>query len=478
MLVYNTWKKGKEEFLPQGDPKDGAAHPRQVTLYTCGPTVYDYVHLGNMRTFIFDDVLERTLQFLGHEVRRVMNITDVGHLTGDVDAGEDKLERAAATQGKKPEELALFYTQAFIEDARKLHIHIPAIFPPATSAIAEQIALVELLIKKGHAYETDEAIYFDVSTFPRYHELTGQSPGEMVVGAREEVITETAKRNPADFSVWFKQTGRFKNHSQHWSSPWGEGFPGWHIECSALIQKHLGQPIDIHTGGVDNIFPHHVNEIAQSESAYGVPLAHYWMHGEHLLVDNGKMAKSLGTGIRVADIEAKGFLPLAFRYLALGAHYRTRLNFTWESLKAAAATLRDIRRAYWSFILDESKEPAINPAEERPKYAELKQRFTDAISDDLNTPVALAVLHETLGDPDLFLEEKRTLLELYDQVFKILPDALPEIPREVAQLVAEREQYRRNKQFVQSDELRAKIYGLGYTVEDRSSGPPAVFPNE
>lgn len=478
MQIYSTWKRQKEEFAPQGNAKDVDAYPREVTLYTCGPTVYDYVHLGNMRTFIFDDVLERTLQFVGYRVRRVMNITDFGHLTGDADEGEDKVGKAAAKHGKTPEEITRFYTAAFMEDARKLHIHIPAIFPPATSAIGAQIDLVKLLLEKGNAYETDEAIYFDTSTFPRYHKLSGQEAAEKIVGAREEVVTETSKRHPADFALWFKLVGKHTHALQHWSSPWGEGFPGWHIECSALITKHLGPSIDIHTGGVDNIFPHHVNEIAQSESAYGVPLAHYWMHGEHLLVDNGKMAKSLGTGIRVEDLESRNIFPLAFRYLVLGAHYRSRLNFTWASLEAAATTLRDIRRAYWTLLLEEPHEPAVDPAEERPKYAELKQRFAAALEDDLNTPAALAVLHETLGDSNLFPEEQRALLELYDRVLAILPEGRPEIPREVERLVAEREEFRRRKQFVQSDELRARINALGYTVEDRTVGPPAIFPND
>ncbi len=476
LRFYNTWKRKKEEFAPQGNSADAEAPPRDVTLYTCGPTVYDHVHIGNFRTFIFEDILERVLQLSGYNVRRVMNITDFGHLTNDADEGEDKVEKAAARQGKSAEDITRFYTSSFIEDARKLNVRIPGMFPPATSAIAEQIALVELLLKKGNAYETPEAVYFDTSTFPRYHELTGQKEEDKRVGAREEVVTETLKRNPSDFALWFKLVGKHATALQHWASPWGEGFPGWHIECSALVKKHLGQPIDIHTGGVDNIFPHHTNEIAQSEAAYNVPLAHFWMHGEHLLIDAGRMAKSEGTGLRVADIETHGIDPLAFRYLTLGAHYRTKLNFTWESLEAAAAGLRDIKRAYWMFLSEESREPEVDPSEERPKYAELKQRFVDAIEDDLNMPAALAVFHETLGSQELFPDEKRLLLEYYDEIFAILPQSLPEIPREVQLLVAEREQYRSSKQFMQSDDLRARINGLGYVLEDRPDGPPAVFP--
>lgn len=298
--LFNTLSRKKDDLKP--------IHSDWVGLYTCGPTVYNFAHIGNLRTYIFEDILERMLRYNGYTVKRVMNITDVGHLTGDSDAGNDKLDTAAREQKKSVEELAKFYTDAFLDDLKKLNILVPDILAPATHFIPDQIALIEKLFEKGFAYDTPTAVYFDVSKFKDYGKLSGQSLAEKMTGARGEVVVDAEKHNPADFALWFKLVGKFEHHLLHWPSPWGEGFPGWHIECSAISRHFLSQPFDIHTGGVDHIGTHHENEIAQSEAAFGVPLANIWVHGEHLLVNDGKMAKSEGNFLTLAELKKKVFI--------------------------------------------------------------------------------------------------------------------------------------------------------------------------
>jgi len=326
--IYNTLTRKVEILQP--------IKKNKVSLYTCGPTVYNYAHIGNLRTYIFEDVLERTLARNGYKVRRVMNITDVGHLTSDADQGEDKIEKEAAKEKKTVWEIAKFYTNAFLKDAKKINIKIPRLLVPATKTIPEQIRIIEILASKGLAYETPKAIYFDVSKFKDYTKLSRQPLSEKITAAREEVVSDPGKRNPADFVLWFKLVDHFKHHVMRWRSLWGEGFPGWHIECSAISTKYLGQPFDIHTGGIDHVGVHHTNEIAQSEGAFDRPLANYWMHGEFLTVNQDRMGKSLGNFITLRDLQVKGFDPLAYRYLILTSHYRSRLDFSFESLRAAA----------------------------------------------------------------------------------------------------------------------------------------------
>ncbi len=461
--LYNTLSHKKEELKP--------IRKEWVGLYTCGPTVYNFAHIGNLRTYIFEDILQRALEYDGYSVRRVMNITDVGHLTGDSDIGEDKLDKEARAEKKSVEEIAQFYTKAFFEDLERLNIKKPDIIAPATQFVRQQISLIETLFERGFAYDTPTAIYFDVSKLKDYGKLSGQSLEDKMTGAREEVIVDSEKRNVTDFALWFKLTGKFKKHLLHWPSPWGEGFPGWHIECSAISRNFLGQPFDIHTGGVDHIGTHHTNEIAQSEAAYGMPLANIWMHGEFLIVDETKMAKSKQNFFTIKDIENRGINPLAFRYLSLGTHYRSKLNFSWGSLEAAQSGLRKVYAEYYQ-LLDQSRGAKDLLSIKLSKDGEkLLSEFKNALNDDLNTSQGLAVLHETIGKENLHPEEKSALIGEYDKVLGILLGSRPVIPQNVEKLAAEREKYRGSKQFDKADGLRKEINALGYEVEDTPRGP-------
>src|SRR3989338_10275056 len=396
LQLYHTYKRKLLEFKP--------IKGKKVALYTCGPTVYLFAHIGNMRYFLFGDVLHRSLAFLGYKVKHVMNITDVGHLTSDEDEGEDKIEKGAKIMGKTVWEVAEFYTRAFLNDAKALNILTPDILSKATDNVPEIIDTVEKLVKGGYGYETKQAIYFDVAKFTDYENLTGQRLEEKIRGAREEVITDPEKRNPADFALWFKTVGRFQNHVMRWPSPWGEGFPGWHIECSVISAKFLGQPFDIHTGGVDHITVHHANEIAQSTAAYDRPLANFWLHSEFLLVDGQKMSKSLNNLYTLADLAGKGYSPLDFRYLNLTTHYRQKLNFTWQGLHAAHQAYRNLKSQIREY--DKSGRPD-------KKYME---QFSAALEDDLNTPKALAVLWELVKNNEIKSETKRATINSMDEV--------------------------------------------------------------
>ncbi len=472
LRLWNTLSRKLETFRPL---KRG-----RVRLYTCGPTVYNYAHIGNLRTYIFEDVLERTLVWNGYKVKRVMNITDVGHLTGDTDAGEDKIEKEARREKKSVRELARFYTKAFLDDIKKLNIEVPPTLAPATKFIPAQIEIVKLLLKKSYAYETPLAVYFDVTKFKKYGRLSGQKLSQKLRGARAEVVADHEKRHPADFALWFKTVGRFKDHILHWPSPWGTGFPGWHIECSAISSKFLGQPFDLHTGGVDHIGTHHENEIAQSEAAFGKPLAKYWLHGEFLLVDRAKMAKSEKNFFTLADLQKHGANPLAYRYLVLSTHYRSPLNFSWESLEAAQsgwqAMISEIRNlAFEIFYLEKGLliQKDIYPEEHPPLWEE---RFTAALNNDLNAPQALSLAWELLAARDVSPEDKLEILKQFDTVLALgLTRAMrpPKISPKIMKLIEERETYRTSKQFTQSDRLREELNDLGYIVEDTPRGPIA-----
>lgn len=476
--LYNTLSRKKEVFRPL---KKGV-----VRLYTCGPTVYHYAHIGNLRTYIFEDILERMLRWNGYRVKRVMNITDVGHLTSDADTGKDKVEEVARAERKSVADIARFYTKAFLRDLKKLNIRIPTILAPATRFVLQQIAIIERLIKNGFAYETGKAVYFDVAKFPRYGALARQALGEKKTGAREEVTVDPEKRNAADFVLWFKRTGKFKYHLLHWPSPWGEGFPGWHIECSAISSYFLGQPFDIHTGGVDLIGTHHTNEIAQSEGAFGKPLARFWLHGEHLLVADEKMAKSKGNVFTLAHIEKHRLDPLAFRYLVLNTHYRTRINFTWKSIEAAKRTLRNLsaalQRIAWEATIRDSAQKGNKAARfaREARRARFGRQFTNALNDDLNTPRALATLQDLLGAQKLDPREKLDAVRWFDTVLGLSLEkamCLPPIPAKITRIVRQREQCRRRQQFVQADRLRKELHRLGYEVEDTPRGP-FVWPRD
>ena len=457
----NTLARKKEIFKP--------IRKNRVGLYTCGPTVYNYAHIGNLRTYIFEDVLRRTLERAGYKVKHVMNITDVGHLTSDADAGEDKMEREAKKEHRSVWDIARFYTGAFLRDIARLNIKKASVLSPATKNIPEQIKLIKKLFKKGLAYETPQAIYFAVARFPGYTKLSGQKLEQKMTGARDEVVSDPDKKNPHDFALWFKIAGHFQNHAMRWPSPWGEGFPGWRIECSAISTKYLGQPFDIHTGGVDHVAVHHTNEIAQSKGAYGLPLARVWMHGEFLLLNASKMAKSSGGFLTLDTLIEKGLSPLAFRYLCLTAHYRSKLNFTWESLEGAKNSLQRLHDFVSRLSLDNYRGLA--------SIQKHKKQFEQAVTDDLDTPRALAIVWTLINacnkNPATF--DSHAVLRLLYDFDAILGLDLKKIKREIVpakvkKLLAQREKYRMQKNWAKSDEARNKIKSLGYLVKDTSEG--------
>jgi len=466
--LYNTLTRKKEIFRP--------IHKNWVGLYTCGPTVYNYAHIGNLRTYIFEDVLRRTLEYAGYKIKHVMNITDVGHLTSDADEGEDKLEKEARQEKKSVWDIAEFYTGAFLNDISRLNIKRAGVLAPATKNIKQQITLIKKLFQKGFAYETTQAVYFDVSKFKTYTKLSRQRIDEKITAARAEVIQDPKKKNPPDFALWFKRIGKFKNHALHWSSPWGDGFPGWHIECSAISTKYLGQPFDIHTGGVDHISVHHTNEIAQSEGAFGKPLVKYWMHGEFLLLDQARMGKSVGNFITLNTLVEKGFNPFAFRYLALGAHYRSKLNFTWESLEAAKCSLE---RLYdFTKKIRSERLSRLNPGNHYRSSASIVKAFRGAVLDDLNTSKTLSVvwdlIHAYNKNPARYrTQEVLRMLYEFDKVLGLgLKNIKPEeIPANILKLGKAREAFRQAKKWQEADDLRKKITEAGYEIKDLPQGP-------
>ncbi|MBI2588617.1 cysteine--tRNA ligase [Candidatus Saccharibacteria bacterium] len=461
MKLHNTLTRKKEDFKPINDG--------EVRLYSCGPTVYDYMHIGNLRKFTFDDSLRRALSASGYKVKHVMNITDVGHLVSDSDEGEDKLEAGAAREGKSVWEIAKFYADAFKKDMLAMNILPPNgyrskddNYARATDFIDPQIAIVKILLDKDFAYQTKEAIYFDVAKLPSYGELTRQRLSDKEVAVRHEVITDKNKRSPQDFGLWFFATGRFINHDMRWMSPWGEGFPGWHLECSAIIHSTLGDPIDIHTGGVDNIGTHHVNEMAQTEAAFGHKLARFWLHSEHLHADDQKMAKSKANFYTLNDLAKKGFQPLALRLLFLQAHYRSQMNFTWDSLKAAAQNLSNMYA--WA---DQIYQPSVSEEITAQDTTHLLELLISAIQDDLNTPVALGVLNRYLikGRPTA------ELLDKLDFIFGLGLKSRTDITKIQKQMIADREQARKLERWDEADIIRQKLSGEGLAIDDSPQGP-------
>ncbi|MBI4992147.1 MAG: cysteine--tRNA ligase [Candidatus Harrisonbacteria bacterium] len=474
LRIFNTLSRKKEGFKP--------LRKNQVGLYTCGPTVYNYAHIGNLRTYIFEDVLQRTLEYNGYQVKRVMNITDVGHLTSDADTGEDKIEKEAQLERKSVWEIAEFYTKAFLRDIKNLNIKIPELLIPATKTVPDQIKIIKRLLTSRFAYETSKAIYFEVSKFKNYTKLSRQPLTEKIVAAREEVIADPEKKGAADFVLWFKLVDRFKNHIMRWPSPWGDGFPGWHIECSAISTKYLGQPFDVHTGGVDHISVHHTNEIAQSEAAFSKSLARYWMHGEFLTINQGRMGKSLGNFITLQDLQKMGYNPLAYRYLVLNSHYRSHLDFSLESLKSAENAYHGLKNNLAAFKNCEAKIKDSSADKTAKKAIKLFQKkFSEAINDDLNTAKALASVHELLNQSNsikaggklngrIAKEVYKAIMNL-DKILGLKLAEMPKIPSKIIGLTKKRELYRVRKQFIQADALRKEIETLGYSIEDTPQGP-------
>jgi cysteinyl-tRNA synthetase len=471
--LFNTLGRKLEDFKPISDS--------QVTLYTCGPTVYDYQHIGNFRKFVFDDTLRRTLQASELEVKHVMNITDVGHLVSDADEGDDKLEKGAAREGKTVWEVAEHYAKAFTNDSAQLNILKPngyhsekGNYARATDFIEQQVDLVQKLLDNNFAYLTERAIYFDVTKLSDYGELSGQKLSEKEVGVREDVVTDNNKKNPQDFALWFFLKGRYINHTMRWSSPWGEGFPGWALECSAIIHKTLGDPIDIHTGGVDHIGTHHPNEIAQTEAAYGHKLANYWLHSEHLLVDGQKMSKSLGNFYTLSDVIDKGFDPMALRLFYLQGHYRTQINFTWENLEAAQNRLKDLRS--WADLRHQPSADTM-PDELDELFRDTRREMLNAMQNDLSTPQALTALSKLVSFmqsiPIPGVEGKYTdgTLKLIDDLLGLDLANRADINTEQKHLISRREEARKVQDWHRSDELRNELKEQGIDINDTAHGP-------
>ena len=450
--LYNTLTRAKEELRPLNDGI--------VRIYSCGPTVYRYVHVGNLRTFMLPDLLCRSLEYLGYRTEQVMNITDVGHLTDDTfDRGEDKMLVSAHLENRSPAEIAAYYTTAFLDDAAKLNIRGAARYPRATEHIPQMIDLISKLIARGHAYEVGGTVYYDIASFPAYGKLSRNSPAKLLAGTRGEV--DPRKRHPGDFTLW---KGAGERRLQVWPSPWGAGFPGWHIECSAMSMSLLGDRFDMHTGGADNVFPHHEAEIAQSEGVTGHRVVSCWMHGGLLMTAGARMAKSAGNFLRILEVEELGFDPLAFRYMALQAKYRTKLNFSTEGLAGADRALRLLRDR----IADWSRDRGADG----PRAESFEARFRAAIADDLDLPTAMALVAE-LARSDVAAAEKASLLLSWDRVLGLdLHRATSEVllPEGASALLESRERARAAKDFATSDRLREQLAALGVTVTDTARG--------
>jgi cysteinyl-tRNA synthetase len=464
MRLYDSLTRELQEVRPV-DP-DGV-----VRIYSCGPTVYRYIHIGNMRSFMLGDVLRRALRFEGYGVRWIMNITDVGHMTDEVtDTGRDKMELAEADEGLSAYDIAEKYTQAFLEDADLVGIERADLYPRATDHIPEMIALIQRLIERGHAYETSGTVYYDVTTFPGYGKLSGNTLDKLRAGHRQETVVDPQKRHPEDFALW-KAAGHHR--VLKWPSPWGEGFPGWHIECSAMSMKHLGERFDIHTGGNDNKFPHHEDEIAQSEGAVGHQVVSIWIHGGLLQTGGQRMAKSAGNIRRVLDLAEAGVDPLAYRLLCFGTRYRSEMDFSWEALEGSQSRLITLRHrmAEWSQVAPGDDG---NPPERSGAGANLDERFRAALSDDLDLPAALVVLNEAVSSGGLTNGEKRALLLSWDSVLGLDLDRLAregsELPPEVADLVRQRDEARAAKDYAASDAIRDQLTAMGWEVMDTADG--------
>ncbi|MBI4033873.1 cysteine--tRNA ligase [Candidatus Saccharibacteria bacterium] len=469
MKLYNTLGKKLEDFKP--------AKADSVSLYTCGPTVYDYAHIGNWRSFVFDDILRRTLEQSGYKVRHVMNITDVGHLTSDADEGEDKLEAGAQREGKSVWDVARHYTEAFLRAVKALNILPPngysgpaGPYARATDFIDDQIDIIKLLLEKGFAYQTEQAIYFDISKLLSYGELSAQKLEDKSTAARGEVVTDKNKHHPHDFALWFFTVGRFRGHDMKWPSPWGEGFPGWHLECSAIIHATLRDPLDIHTGGVDHIGTHHPNEMAQTEAAFGHKLANYWLHNEFVMVDGQKMAKSLGNFITLDDITGKRYNPLALRLLYLQAHYRSRMNFTWDSLSAAAEFLKRLQA--WA---DLKFQPSLGHKKDAARaYGVALSKIEKAMQDDLNSPLALAELSRltSLAEKEgVDAAGQQALLDELDRLLGLDLAGRKDIGEEEKAMISARERARGDKNWQHADDLRQALQKKGIELNDTPHGP-------
>ena len=461
MKLYNTLTRKIEKFVPYNE--------EEVKMYTCGPTVYNYAHIGNLRTYIFEDILEKSLEYIGYNVKRVMNITDVGHLTGDGDTGEDKMLKGAARENKTVWEIAEYYTEAFFNDADKLNIRKPLIIEKASDLIEDYIKMIEKLLEDGYAYISNNNVYFDISKIDNYYDLSGKNSEDLIIGAREDVSLDEFKRNPYDFGLWFT-VSKFENQAMQWDSPWGRGYPGWHIECSGIAIKHLGEHLDIHCGGVDNIFPHHTNEIAQSEAYLGHEWCKYWLHAEHLNEAAGKMSKSKGEFLTVYLLQEKGYNPLAYRFFCLQSHYRNQLAFSYESLDVAANSYNKLLNR-----VNQLKNEANGDidSEQVERYQEL---FKSGLNNDLNTSTALTILYDVLKDKTLNNNTKLYLIADFDSVLSL--DLLKEKEIEISEellmyikdTITKRNVAKQNKDYVLADKLREELKDKGIIIKDSREG--------
>ena len=462
LQFYNTLTRRVEQFVPNEDSK--------VAMYTCGPTVYHFAHIGNLRSYIMEDLLEKTLRYIGYDVKRVMNITDVGHLTSDADTGEDKMLTGAKREHKSVMEIAKFYTDAFFEDCRKLNIKTPDVVEPATNCIDEFIKVITRLLETGYAYESGGNIYFDTSKLDEYYVFSSQSEKELLVGVRDDVEEDENKRNKSDFVLWFTKS-KFEDQELKWESPWGVGYPGWHIECSCISMKHLGEYMDIHCGGVDNIFPHHTNEIAQSEAYLGHKWCNYWFHVHHLNDKSGKMSKSKGGILTVSVLEENGYNPMVYRLFCLQSHYRKPLEFSYEVLDNMSAAYDKLVKRIGSLKTEGQVEQA--------KFDEYRIRFEAALCDDLNTSMAITVLYDLLKD-DMSDATKLALAESFDQVLSLnLTTAQEakedssvdaELERYILEKIEERKAAKKEKDFARADAIRNELLEKGIILEDTREG--------
>ena len=464
--IYNTLTKQVETIKPNEDGK--------IAMYTCGPTVYHFAHIGNLRSYIMEDVLEKSLRFVGYDVKRVMNITDVGHLSSDADTGEDKMLKGAKREHKTVMEVAKFYTDAFFADCAKLNIKTPDVVEPATNCIDEFINMITVLLEKGYAYQAGGNVYFDTSKLNDYYVFSSQSEKELLVGVRDDVEEDTNKRNKNDFVLWFTKS-KFEDQALKWDSPWGVGYPGWHIECSCISMKHLGEYMDIHCGGVDNIFPHHTNEIAQSESYLGHKWCNYWFHVHHLHDKSGKMSKSKGDFLTVSLLEEKGYNPLVYRMFCLQSHYRKPLEFSYEVLDQMVKTYDKLARKTRSLKNDGEVDKQV--------YDAFRLKFEDALCNDVNTSMAITVLYDLLK-ADTNDATKRKLVEDFDQVLSLgLLSAADEKASEqetngadnelaayVEEMIAKRAQAKKEKDFAKADAIRNELLEKGIAIKDTREG--------
>ncbi len=456
MKIYNTLNKIVEDFIPREEGK--------VKMYTCGPTVYHFAHIGNLRSYIFEDILEKTLNYLGYEVKRVMNITDVGHLTSDSDSGDDKMLKGAKREHKSVLEIAEFYTEAFKKDTEDLNIKWPKIVSKATDNIDEYIKIITDLLKKGYAYQSGGNVYFDTSKLTDYYKLTNHKVDEMVIGVREGVEEDGNKKNQSDFVLWFTQS-KFEEQALKWNSPWGVGYPGWHIECSGISLKYLGEYLDIHCGGVDNIFPHHTNEIAQSEAYLGHKWCNYWVHGEHLNDETGKMSKSKGEFLTLSLIKEKGYDPLAYRFMCLNTSYRKVLIFSYEALDNATNAYLKLKNK----IKNLNNEGEFD----EKNYNKYNEAFKNCLSEDLNTSNGITLIYELLKS-EVNDKTKKTLIQSWDEVLSlnlISNESDKNIDTNyIEQKIKERAIAKENKDYTLADNIRKELLEKGILLKDTREG--------